>query len=137
MIPFALIVSIIFILLGAVHIYWAFYGIKNPEAVIPKKVTDKETTVPSKNLTFFVGLFLIMAALLFLNKTLNYLKYDGLVYAEIALGFLFLIRAVGDFKYVGFFKSIRDTLFARMDSRYYSPLCLLIALLIAFSQLLT
>ena len=38
------------------------------------------------------------------------------------------VRAVGDRKYVGFFKRVRDTEFARRDSRIYSPLCLLLGL---------
>ena len=39
----------------------------------------------------------------------------------------FTLRAVGEFKYVGFFKRIRGTQFARMDTRFYSPLCLGVA----------
>jgi hypothetical protein len=35
-------------------------------------------------------------------------------------------RAVGDFNYVGFFKRRRATKFARLDSRLYSPLALLL-----------
>jgi hypothetical protein len=35
---------------------------------------------------------------------------------------------LGDFKYWGFFKSIRNNQFAKYDSLYYSPLCLYIGL---------
>jgi uncharacterized membrane protein YbhN (UPF0104 family) len=38
-----------------------------------------------------------------------------------------LARAVGDFRYIGFFKRVRDTRFARLDTRYYSPVALLLA----------
>ncbi|WP_369124978.1 DUF3995 domain-containing protein [Enterobacter asburiae] len=41
---------------------------------------------------------------------------------------LFLLRAVGDFKIVGFFKKIRRTEFSKYDSLYYSPLCLYLSL---------
>jgi hypothetical protein len=41
---------------------------------------------------------------------------------------LFLLRAIGDFKYVGFFKSVSQTDFARLDSLLFTPLCLLIAI---------
>ena len=34
----------------------------------------------------------------------------------------------GDRKHVGFLKRVRDTEFARRDSRIYSPLCLLLGL---------
>ena len=39
-----------------------------------------------------------------------------------------IVRAVGDRKHVGFLKRVRDTEFARRDSRIYSPLCLLLGL---------
>jgi hypothetical protein len=44
------------------------------------------------------------------------------------LAAVFAARAVGDFRYVGFFKRVRDSRFARRDSRLFSPLCAAIAL---------
>ena len=41
-----------------------------------------------------------------------------------ALAFVFIGRAIGDMRYVGFFKRVRGTRFARLDTRVYSPLCL-------------
>ena len=38
-----------------------------------------------------------------------------------------LMRAIGDFRYVGFFKRVRGSRFARMDTTLYSPLCLALA----------
>jgi hypothetical protein len=40
-------------------------------------------------------------------------------------------RAVGEFKYVGFFKRVRGSKFARLDTLVYSPLCLLLAIGVA------
>lgn len=37
-----------------------------------------------------------------------------------------VLRAVGEFRYVGFFKRVRGTAFARMDTRLYSPLAFLL-----------
>lgn len=34
-----------------------------------------------------------------------------------------VLRAVGDFRLVGFFKRIRGSRFARLDTLLYSPLC--------------
>jgi hypothetical protein len=48
------------------------------------------------------------------------------VLAAVALALL--ARAVGDFRLVGFFKRVKDSVFARMDSRVYSPLCVLLGL---------
>jgi hypothetical protein len=40
------------------------------------------------------------------------------------MGLVFLVRAVGEFKLVGFFKRVRGTSFARWDTWLFSPLCL-------------
>jgi len=37
-----------------------------------------------------------------------------------------IARAIGDFRYVGFFKRVRDTRFAHLDTRYFSPIALLL-----------
>lgn len=42
---------------------------------------------------------------------------------------IFIVRAIGDFKYVGFFKRIKHTTFGQMDTKYYSPVCLIIGIL--------
>ena len=48
---------------------------------------------------------------------------------------IFLFRAVGDFRVAGFFKTVRDSRFARWDSLLYSPLCLLISVALALLSL--
>lgn len=47
--------------------------------------------------------------------------------AGVALAFG--LRAIGDFRYVGFAKRVREGVFARRDTWLYSPLCVLISLL--------
>ncbi|MEL6844116.1 MAG: DUF3995 domain-containing protein, partial [Bacteroidota bacterium] len=47
----------------------------------------------------------------------------------IAITGIFALRAIGEFKYVGLFKRIKGTAFAKNDSRIYTPLCLLISTL--------
>lgn len=49
-----------------------------------------------------------------------------------AIASIFILRAVGDFNYVGFFKKHKQTKFGQNDTKYYSPLCLTISLLILF-----
>ena len=53
--------------------------------------------------------------------------------ARIVTG-LFFLRAIGEFRYVGFFKRVRDTAFAKADTRFYSPLCVFIAVLSLLSS---
>jgi hypothetical protein len=50
--------------------------------------------------------------------------------ALLATGAAFVARALVPNRYVGFFKSIRDTRWARFDTRHYSPLFLLLGLLL-------
>ncbi|UJF33021.1 DUF3995 domain-containing protein [Paenibacillus hexagrammi] len=42
------------------------------------------------------------------------------------LAAVFILRTIGDFRWVGLFKKQRGTLFAKWDTRLYSPLCLFI-----------
>jgi hypothetical protein len=51
-----------------------------------------------------------------------------------SISLMFLLRAIGDFRTVGFWKSITDTPFAHWDTRLYSPLCLGIAALAAITD---
>ena len=50
-----------------------------------------------------------------------------LAWACYALALGLLARAIGEFKYVGFFKKVRGSKFARMDTLLYSPVCLLLS----------
>ena len=45
----------------------------------------------------------------------------------------FALRAIGDFRYVGFFKRIRDSRFAHLDTIAYSPLFACLAFLVGVS----
>jgi len=50
-----------------------------------------------------------------------------LTWMSYALALGLLARAIGEFKYVGFFKRVRGSRFATLDTFVYSPLCLLLA----------
>ena len=76
--------------------------------------------------TIFVALAMLVGAWLSWTpdeKTDNKI----LIYGNLAIGIVFLIRAIGDFKYVGFSKKVKGSLFAENDGRYYSPLCLVVS----------
>ncbi|WP_416145629.1 DUF3995 domain-containing protein [Paenibacillus polymyxa] len=42
------------------------------------------------------------------------------------LSCVFILRSIGDFKWVGFFKRKKGTFFAKWDTVLYSPLCFLL-----------
>lgn len=123
--------AVILALLGVLHLYWAVGGQWAADNALPKKASGERLFTPkavdciavAMALTIFALFFLIHA--LILNITLpNWLWQNGLWF----LGGIFLLRAVGDFRYVGFTKKIKNNTFASMDTTYYSPLCLYLAL---------
>ena len=55
--------------------------------------------------------------------------------ATLLLAGVMLARAVGEFRYVGFFKTVRNTRFGQLDTRFYSPLCLFLGLAVLWVAL--
>ncbi|GLU44132.1 DUF3995 domain-containing protein [Allomuricauda sp. NBRC 101325] len=131
----SLLLSIIFIFLSGLHFYWALFGVKDPTAVLPSGTDGTLKLKPGKVGTSIIALLLAFFALIYLNPFLEIISFSGLHYISVAIGILFLVRAVGDFKYLGFFKSIKQTHFAKMDSRYYAPLALTVSVLIFILEL--
>jgi len=123
-------IALLFFVLACIHFYWALFGLKNPALVLPKKTSEEKAKLPSAPLTALVGFGLLLFALVFLNEVVRLVDLSWLTHIQMGIGILFLIRAIGDFKYVGFFKTVKDSQFSRSDTLYYSPLCLLLALLI-------
>ena len=125
---------VILLLLAAVHVYWAAGGKAGKAAAIPT-AEGRAVIKPSALSTAMVAVGLcVVAATLALR--IGWLKPLGLagdnVFVEIAVWLIaavFALRAIGDFRYVGFFKRIRDTRFARLDTLAYSPLCAVLAVL--------
>ena len=117
-------------LLSVLHVYWAFGGTWGIAAAIP--VTGgRSAFTPSRATTFLVALGLATASLVVLlqGRILRLgLPSRPVTWVTIGLGLIFLARAIGDFRLVGFFKQHHGTLFAVRDTWLYSPLCLLLAL---------
>ena len=132
----AIMLSVVLIFLAVLHFYWSIFGIKDPEAVLPTNVDTRTIKSPGKFGAVIVGLFLLGFAFVFINKVIQYTQGIWLDYAAIGIGILFMVRALGDFKYVGFFKTAKNSKFSLLDTRYYSPLCLLMGLLILLLELL-
>jgi len=121
----ALVVAAVFCLLGLVHFYWAFGGRIGKGAAIPEADGSK-AFVPSTLGTHAVGIALCFVSLIVLMRA-GFLAspFPGwlLQWAVIALAAVLFLRAVGDFKLVGFFKRVHGSQFARLDTFVYSPLC--------------
>ena len=116
----------VFVLLALVHVYWALGGQRVKIAAIPE-VEGRPAFVPSRLGTLGVALALLACALLVAIASgivLTSLPCRVLFWFMFALAFVFLARAVGDFRLVGFFKKVTATRFARLDIAVFSPLCL-------------
>ncbi len=123
--------AIIFAILSLLHINWAFDGISNSEMVIPS-VSGEPLFEPSKFTTLLVATALLIAMLVILGQ----IGWVGVSipkwifqWGTWAVSVLFFLRAIGEFNLVGFFKKVRNTKFAYWDTRFFSPLCLFIAVI--------
>ncbi|WP_289042311.1 DUF3995 domain-containing protein [uncultured Zobellia sp.] len=127
----SLILFLIFVVLGGFHFYWLFGGLWGLEKAIPTKDGLSSLAIP-KIATFFVAVVLVSFGLLYLIKS-GFLTIDGpnwiINYGYWFVPSIFILRAIGDFKYVGLFKKIKHTTFANADSKVFIPLCLAIGIM--------
>lgn len=129
MIILTIILFIIFLILAVIHFIWAFGAKWGFDYALPTNEKGEMMINPKKSDCIIVGLGLSAFALF-------YLVQSNIIFLELPYGIfsiggwiipsIFNIRAIGDFKYIGFFKKIRYTNFGRMDTKCYSPLCLMI-----------
>jgi hypothetical protein len=119
----------IFTLLASVHVYWAFGGRFAKMAAIPE-LRGSPSFVPSSLATLLVAFALFSCAAL-VGAACGFIvvPIPAIVirWCCFSLAFLLVLRAIGDFRLVGFFKTVRGSRFAWLDSALYSPLCLLLA----------
>ena len=117
---------IIFITLGLWHFYWAIGGSLGRNAAIPE-IDGRPAFTPKALVTVLIGVALLFSAGLIgacSRLFVSHVPGDILVRFCYALAFVLFLRAVGDFRLVGFFKRVRGSSFARFDTLLYSPLCL-------------
>ncbi|MFJ5788455.1 DUF3995 domain-containing protein [Lysinibacillus sp. NPDC093197] len=128
-------VTVLF-LISMLHVYWACGGSWGSKVVLPiKKGGQEPVFVPRKIGTLLVALLLLFAAVLLFIQGIylqNVQQFTFFTLGCIVCAAIFFIRAIGDFKYVGFFKKIKHSQFARNDTWFYSPLCLLLAAMYLF-----
>jgi len=123
-------IAAIFVCLALVHFYWALGGRIAWLAAVPE-VRERPAFTPSAGVTLAVaaalfacaGLVAAIAGVLLVPLSPILLRWLGL-----ALALALLLRAVGDFRLVGFFKRVRGTKFAGLDTTIYAPLCLALGL---------
>lgn len=118
------------LLLSGLHFYWAAGGSWGKKVMVPQRGTEPLFR-PTSGATAAVGVLLAAAAMLIAARLRSWgaeAVNGPLLWANWALGIVFVLRAIGDFRWAGFFKRVRGTPFATLDSWMYSPLCLLLGL---------
>jgi hypothetical protein len=122
---------------AAFHLHWAFGGRYGFSVSLPQRPDG--APVMAHRLPWWrpaaggVALGLVCLALLLLSHA-GYLqlplprRFTG--FALACVGVAFVCRALIPNPYVGFFKGLRTTRWARYDTRLYSPLFLVLGLLI-------
>ena len=132
MIP-AYINFVLLLLISGIHVYWGVGGNWGLHNSVPEQ-NGTPAFRPGRVATRVVALIFCCMAFFFLYKIGQLPVADPFVpgwvnrYGLWLLGSIFLLRAVGDFRYVGFTKKVCDTRFADLDTRFYSPLCVLLSL---------
>ncbi|WP_027086447.1 DUF3995 domain-containing protein [Cohnella panacarvi] len=117
--------------LSFIHVYWAFGGRRGGAAAIPRKPGGEALFRPRVPETVAVAIALLIAcaALLLQTRIVTFMDANSYIrFICIVCAFVFFLRAIGEFKYVGFFKRVKHTPFAVNDTKYYSPLCLFLSL---------
>lgn len=128
----SIVLAVIFLLLAIIHFNWAFGGRWGFEQAIPTNEQGEQILNPRNIESAIIGLGLLFMAIFYIliGDFLNFeLPKWILKSASWIIPIVFILRAIGDFRYIGFFKKIKQTEFGQLDTIFYSPLCLLIGIL--------
>jgi len=122
----ALVVAAVLAAIAVLHAYWGLVGLGTRSAAIPE-VDGRPVFVPTRSACFVVACALLVAAFVLLVRG-GFVALPGApwlgVAGSAAVGVVLVARAIGDFRYVGFFKRFGGSRFADLDTRLFSPLCL-------------
>lgn len=120
--------AIAFCVLSVLHIAWAL-GFRGDNVQVLPMRDGQPLFRPGPASTLVVAALLFLAALLVTQRAglgREFIPAGLVVPGCWGVSVSLVLRAVGEFRYVGFFKRVRDTGFARMDTLLYSPLALLL-----------
>ena len=123
-----------FAVLASIHVYWAFGGRFAKVSAIPE-LRGTPSFVPGRFATLLVACVLFACAALvgaasgFIDTPVSPAVIQ---WSCFGLALSLLLRAIGDFRLIGFVKTVRGSRFAWLDSAFYSPLCLTLALGVSF-----
>jgi hypothetical protein len=124
----------IFAVISLIHVYWALGGEWAAVAAVPQVPVEGGARLqpafkPRGWITLLVaGALLLIAVLVCLRVGwwVPAVTHCSLQWIISAIALLMFARAIGDSNLVGFFKEVKDSQFARLDTWAYSPLCVVL-----------
>ncbi len=124
-----IVLIIIFSSLSLLHFYWAAGGQWWLSNALPTNESGQHVLKTGPVSSMVVGLGLLGFASYYFILPAPTLSGTMTHIVGWTIPSIFLLRSIGDFKYVGFFKTVKSTEFAKYDNRYYVPLCLVIGVM--------
>ena len=124
----------IFAVISLIHVYWALGGQWAAVAAVPQVPEEggarsRPAFKPSGWLTLLVAFGLLLIAVLVCLRVgwwVPTVPHQSLQWVISAIAMLMFARAIGDSNLVGFFKQVKGSKFARLDTWVYSPLCVVL-----------
>lgn len=135
----SIILVLTYFAIALIHFYWLFGGEKWIDKALPTDENGKRVLNPGKFEIVIVTLGLLLFAFYYLLKMeLFEIEIPKLIteYSGWVISIIFIIRAIGDFKYVGFFKNIKKTEFAKFDTKYFTFISLIIGFIGIITELI-
>ena len=131
-----ILLAVIFAVISLFHFYWAAGGTFGIGVAVPTVEGPNRASMrafePSAVGTilvafaFLLGIAVILGQLGLLGDIVPHWIFR---WGTWAIALIFFLRAIGEFRLVGFFKEVSDTPFAYWDTWLFSPLCLIIAIM--------
>ncbi len=112
--------------IGGLHVYWAAGGRRGKGVVVPTS-GGRAVMAPSTMATVVVAGALAAASGLYVGAAARWEPRWLFRVGAAGAATVLAARAIGDRRYVGFFKRSRGSAFARRDTYFYSPLCAALA----------
>jgi hypothetical protein len=115
-----------------IHFFWLIGGKIGLKYAFPHNSKHRKKIYRPKTIVLFIitGVLALMTFLCLAQTDSfnNILNPEIIIWGNRVTGIIFLFRAIGNFKYLGFTKTFKDTEFAQLDTYIYCPVSLAISL---------
>ncbi|MFL9884411.1 DUF3995 domain-containing protein [Paraburkholderia agricolaris] len=117
-----------YFIFALMHVYWAMDGRRGLRSAIPERDDGRPLFHPRRYGTWVIAAAIAGCSVLLLwwvRAFASPLPDSVLRGGVLMLAVAMVLRAIGDFRYFGLFRTIRISRFARMDRWLYTPISML------------